>query len=63
MPCCNNLHKSKNVSTTTKISDELWDNITDLLPDETPRYTVDGPTIPYRKVMDGILYVPRIGCQ
>jgi transposase len=55
--------KSKNISTITKISDELWDNISNLLPNEKPRYTVGRPIIPFRKVMDGILYVLRTGCQ
>jgi transposase len=58
-----NRQKSKNVSTITKISDELSDNISNLLPDEKPRYTVGRPIIPFRKVMDGILYVLRTGCQ
>ena len=63
MSCCNNLHKSKNMSTITKISDELWGMIDDLLPYEKPKNTVGRPTIPFRKVLDGILYVLRTGCQ
>jgi transposase len=55
--------KSKNVPTISKISDELWDNISDLLPYEKPRYTVGRPIIPFSKVLDGILYVLRTGCQ
>ena len=55
--------KNKKVSVITKISDELWDNISDLLPNEKPRYTVGRPTIPFRKILDGILYVLRTGCQ
>ena len=51
------------MSIITKISDELWDNISDLLPHEKPRYTVGRPTIPFRKVLEGILYVLRTGCQ
>jgi transposase len=58
-----NLHESKNVSTIIKISDELWDNISDLLPDEKPKNTVGRPIIPFKKVLDGILYVLRTGCQ
>ena len=58
-----NLHKSKNVSTITKISDELWDKISELLPDEKPKNTVGRPIVPFRKVLDGILYVLRTGCQ
>ena len=63
MPCCNNLHKSKNMSTITKISDELWDKINDLLPYEKSINTVGRPVIPFRIVLDGILYVLRTGCQ
>ena len=51
------------MSTITKISDELWNNISDLLPYEKPKNTVGRPTIPFRKVLDGILYVLRTGCQ
>ncbi|HXT83875.1 MAG TPA: transposase [Verrucomicrobiae bacterium] len=63
MPCSNNLHKSKNMSTITKISDELRDKIADLLPYEKPINTIGRPIIPYRKVLDGILYVLRTDCQ
>ena len=58
-----NLHKSKNISTISTISDELWDNISDLLPYEKPRYTIGRLIIPFRKVLDGILHVLRTGCQ
>src|SRR6476659_2866646 len=58
-----NRHKKKKMSTLTKISDELWDKIDDLLPYEKPRYTIGRPIIPFRKVLDGILYVLRTGCQ
>ena len=39
------------------------DKINDLLPHEKPRYTVGRPIISFRKVLDGILYVLRTGCQ
>jgi putative transposase len=51
------------VSTVTKISDELWDKIEDLLPYEKPKNTIGRPIISFRKVLDGILYVLRTGCQ
>ncbi len=51
------------MSTITKISDELWDKISELLPDKKPINTVGRPIIPFRKVLDGILYVLRTGCQ
>ncbi len=56
-------HKNKNISTITKISDELWDKINDLLPYEKPNNTIGRPIIPFRKVLNGILYVLRTGCQ
>ena len=58
-----NLHESKNVSTITKISDELWNMICNLLPDKKPNNTIGRPVVPFRKVLDGILYVLRTGCQ
>ena len=51
------------MSTITKISDELCDNITDLLPYEKPRHTVGRLIVPFREILDGILYVLRTGCQ
>ena len=58
-----NRQNNKKISTITKISDELWDKINDLLPYEKPINTIGRPIIPFRKVMDGILYVLRTGCQ
>ena len=58
-----NLHENKNISTITKISDELWNMICNLLPDKKPNNTIGRPVVPFRKVMDGILYVLRTGCQ
>ncbi len=63
MPCCYNRHKSKNKHTITKIPDKLWDTISHILPDEKPNNTIGRPVIPFRKVMDGIVYVLRTGCQ
>jgi transposase len=58
-----NLLENKNLSTITKVSDELWNKIYDLLPYEKPINTIGRPIIPYRKVLNGILYVLRTGCQ
>ena len=63
MPCCCSRHKSKNKPTITNISDELWNILSSTLPTEKPNKTIGRPVIPYRKVMDGILYVLRTGCQ
>ena len=58
-----NRQKSKNVTTITKISDELWNMICNLLPDEKPNDTIGRPAVPFRKIMNGILYILRTGCQ
>ena len=34
-----------------------------ILPKEKPPKTVGRPIVPYRKVLDGILYILRTGCQ
>jgi transposase len=49
--------------TITKILDKLWDEVVSVLPKEKPDNTVGRPVVPYRKVMDGIVYVLRTGCQ
>ena len=54
-----NQHKNKNVSVITKISDELWDIISITLQKEKPNNTIGRPAIPFRKVLDGIVYVLR----
>jgi transposase len=58
-----NRQNNKKTSTITKILDELWGKISDIFPKEKPRHTVGRPIIPFRKVLDGILYVLRTGCQ
>ena len=63
MPCCYSPHKSKNKSTITNISDELWNILRSTLPTEKPNKMIGRPAIPYRKVLNGILYVLRTGCQ
>jgi transposase len=56
--------KEKNKHPTIlKIPDRLWDDIKSILPKEKPLKTVGRTIIPYRKVIDGILYVLRTGCQ
>ena len=53
----------KNNHTIHKVPDKLWDEIRLLLPKEKSSDTVGRPVIPFRKVLDGILYVLRTGCQ
>jgi transposase len=42
-----------------RIPDKLWDEIKKVLHREKPSKTVGRPIVPYRKVLDGILYVLR----
>ena len=46
-----------------RIPDELWYEIKKVMPKEKSFKTVGRPIVPYRKVLDGILYVLRTGCQ
>jgi hypothetical protein len=57
--------KKKNKQLTIlNITDELWNEIKSIFPKEKPLKTVGSrPIIPYRKVIDGIIYVLRTGCQ
>ena len=53
--------KEKNKHPTIlKIPDELWDEIKKVLPEEkSSNKTIGRPNVPYRKVLDGILYILR----
>jgi len=54
---------NKHAYTLISIPDDLWNEIKKILPKEKPFKTVGRPIIPYRRVLDGILYVLRTGCQ
>jgi putative transposase len=56
-------NRHKNKPTITNISNNLWNIISSILPTEKPNKTIGRPVIPFRKVLDGILYVLRTGCQ
>jgi len=49
--------------TIREIPDDLWDEIKLLLPAEKANNTIGRHIIPYRKILDGIAYVLRTGCQ
>ena len=53
----------KHLQSIRNIPDGLWDEIKLLLPSEKPNKTIGRPVIPFRKVLDGILYILRTGCQ
>jgi transposase len=54
---------NKELPVILKIPDELWDKIKVVLPIEKPFKTIGRPIVSYRKVLDGILYILRTGCQ
>jgi transposase len=57
-------HRSKRrLRTIWRIPDDLWAQLKPLLPPEKPPGTNGRPVVPFRHVMDGILYVLRTGCQ
>ena len=58
-----NRHKNENTPTITNILDKLWNIINAALPTEKPNNTIGRLIVQFRKVMDGILYVLRTGCQ
>jgi putative transposase len=46
-----------------QIPDDLWAECEPLLPPQKALGTPGRPIVPFRKVLDGILYVPRTGIQ
>jgi putative transposase len=51
------------VPTVKRMPDWLWDEIRLILPPEKLKNTIGRPVVSFRKVLDGILYVLRTGCQ
>ena len=49
--------------TIRRMPDDLWAEISPLLGEEKKQGTRGRPPVPFRKVLDGILYVLRTGCQ
>jgi transposase len=61
--CIQNEKDKRKNSTILKVPGKLWDEIKNILPKEKPSKTIGRPIVPYRKVIDGILYILRTGCQ
>ena len=55
--------KKKRLGTIWRIPDDLWAELLPLLPPERAPGLVGRPQVPFRQVLDGILYVLRTGCQ
>lgn len=50
-------------NTVWRVPDDLWLRIERLLPSQKPAGTPGRPALPQRRVLNGILYVLRTGCQ
>jgi len=55
--------KKKRLGTIWRMPDDFWEELLPLLPPERPPGVVGRPQVPFRKVLNGILYVLRTGCQ
>jgi len=53
----------KKLPTIRRVPDDLWLEIAPILGKEKEPGTKGRPPVPFRKVIDGILYVLRTGCQ
>ena len=53
----------KYLPTIKRIPDQLWNEIRLVLPSEKPNNAIGRPAVSFRKVLDGILFVLRTGCQ
>jgi hypothetical protein len=53
------LRKETTSPTIRHIPDNLWNEVKNILPAEKPIETIGRPIVPFRKVLDGILYVLR----
>jgi transposase len=56
-------YKKKHLPTIKRIPDNVWNEVKHILPKEKPRNTKGHPAVSFRKVLDGILFVLRTGCQ
>jgi hypothetical protein len=55
------LQKEETPSNDTTPPDDLWIEVKNILPAEKPIETIGRPVIPFRKVLDGVLYMLRTG--
>jgi hypothetical protein len=56
-------NKKKYLLPIREIPDDLWDEIKLILPLEKAKKTMGRPVVPFRNVLDGILYVLRTGWE
>lgn len=53
----------KKLPTIRRLPDDLWTEIAPILGEEKKPGTRGRPPVPFRKVLDGIFFVLRTGCQ
>lgn len=53
----------RHLRTIWRIPDDVWTELQPLLPPAKPPGTPGRPVVPFRQVLNGILYVLRTGCQ
>lgn len=56
-------YKKKHLPTIRRIPDDVWNEVSHILTKEKPHNTKGHPAVAFRKVLDGILFVLRTGCQ
>jgi putative transposase len=57
------LQKEETPSNDNTLPDDLWNEVKNIFPAEKPVETIGRPVVPFRKVLDGVLYMLRTGCQ
>ncbi len=55
--------KKETPSNDNTLPGDLWNEVKNILPAEKPVETIGRPVVPFRKVLDGVLYMLRTGCQ
>lgn len=56
--------RKKHLPTIRRIPDNVWNEVKGIiLPKEKPHNTKGHPAVPFRNVLDGIMFVLRTGCQ
>ena len=57
------LQKEETPSNDNTLPGDLWNEVKNIFPAEKPVETIGRPVVPFRRVLDGILYMLRTGCQ
>ena len=57
------LQKERTPSNDNTLPGDLWNDVKNILPAEKSVETIGRPVVPFRKVLDGVLYMLRTGCQ